>query len=72
MDDVNLKGKKILVTGGNGFLGRNFINMLVALNSEVHSFDIQLNFSNSIAENHQIDLTNEALLKEKVMQFSQT
>ena len=66
MDYVDLKGKKILVTGGNGYLGRNFINILVALNFEVYSFDIQINFSNPKAENHQIDLTNETLLKEKI------
>ena len=66
MDNVNLKGKKILVTGGNGFLGRNFINKLVALKAEVHSFDILINLHNPRVENHQIDLTNETLLKEKV------
>lgn len=58
MDGINLKGKKVLVTGGNGYLGGKFIKKLLSLNADVYSFDIYNNCSNSDVSNYQIDLKN--------------
>ena len=37
-----MKMRKILVLGGNGFLGRNLCNHLVAMGEDVYSFDMSL------------------------------
>lgn len=37
---MNYDGKKILVTGGRGFIGENLIKRLRGINAKVHSFDI--------------------------------
>lgn len=39
---MNLFGKKILVTGGNGFIGQHLVTRLMSLNSKVDVFDISL------------------------------
>lgn len=37
---MNLKGKKILVTGGSGFIGANLIKTLISLGASVDNFDL--------------------------------
>ena len=40
---MNLKGKKILVTGGSGFIGSNLVNKLEKLEADVFNYDISKN-----------------------------
>lgn len=40
MDKINFKEKRILVTGGSGYLGRNLIKKLLSLKALVYSLDI--------------------------------
>ena len=44
-----MKGKKILVTGGAGFIGSHLIEKLVSLGAEVTSLD---DYSTGKKENH--------------------
>lgn len=37
---MNLKGKKILVTGGSGFIGQHLIKAVKKLNAQVYNFDL--------------------------------
>jgi len=37
---MNFKGKRVLITGGSGFIGSNLINKLKALKAEIVNFDI--------------------------------
>lgn len=39
MGNANLKGKKIIVTGGNGFLGKNLVKSLIDEGADVIVFD---------------------------------
>ena len=41
---MNFKGKKILVTGGSGFIGSNLINKLEKLGAGVFNYDISKNY----------------------------
>lgn len=64
MDKINLKGKRILVTGGNGYLGRNLIKKLLSQGALVSSLDIQKNSVNEGIVYYQVDIREEkALLK---------
>src|SRR3989344_6098974 len=41
---MNLKGKKILITGGSGFIGSHLIKKLQNLQAEIDNFDLSLGF----------------------------
>ena len=41
---MNLKGKKVLVTGGSGFIGSHLIKKLLGLRAIVDNFDLSLGF----------------------------
>ena len=41
MDTIEIRNKRILVTGGNGYLGKNLIEKLLSMDSKVFSIDIQ-------------------------------
>ncbi len=62
MDKINLSGKKILVTGGNGYLGEKLISRLLKEKAKVFSLDLQVESSNKDVEYYKADLRN----KEKI------
>lgn len=39
MDDINLKNKRILITGGTGYLGKNLVSSLQDLGSDIFIID---------------------------------
>ena len=43
-DAMKIKGKKILVTGGSGFIGSNLVNKLEKLGARVFNYDISKNY----------------------------
>ncbi|WP_299098150.1 NAD(P)-dependent oxidoreductase [uncultured Winogradskyella sp.] len=65
MDLKNLKDKKIIVTGGQGFLGYLLLEKLYLLGAQVFSFDITLQEQNHI-KHIDIDITNFDNLKEEI------
>ena len=56
MDKIDLSGKRILVTGGNGYLGRKLIKRLNQGNARVSSIDIQDFPVNNIGEFYKVDI----------------
>jgi nucleoside-diphosphate-sugar epimerase len=64
MDKVNLWNKRILVTGGNGFLGKQLIKQLIILKAKVFCLDIQNHCLTEGIEYAQIDLRNKRELNE--------
>lgn len=63
MDPLNLTGKTVLVTGGNGFLGRHLIKSLLDTEAKVISMDRIAPEHDLKVPCHQIDLSHEAALK---------
>ncbi|MCF8396350.1 MAG: NAD-dependent epimerase/dehydratase family protein [Melioribacteraceae bacterium] len=63
MDKVNLCDKRVLVTGGNGYLGKNLIQQLGLLEAKVFCLDIHDHYLTEGIEYVQIDLRNEEELK---------
>lgn len=57
MDTLNIKGKKILVTGGSGFLGKHLIHELINAGAEVAVIDIRKGQYTGV-QYHQIDLND--------------
>jgi len=72
MDKINLEGKKVLVTGGSGYLGKLFIKRLIEFNAVVFSFDINSNFINSDISAYQVDLKNQNLLNKLILEIQPT
>ncbi len=64
MGKINLKDKKILVTGGNGYLGRNLINRLLIYQAKIFSLDLVHDHQNKENNYYNINLLdNETLVK---------
>ncbi len=63
MDPINLKHKTVLVTGGNGFLGRHLIKALLDREAKVICMDRMAPEHDLKVPCHQIDLSHEAALK---------
>ena len=53
----SLKGKKILVTGAEGFIGSHLVERLLFLNANVNAF-VLYNFSNSVGNLHNLSKSN--------------
>ncbi len=70
MDKINLKGKKILVTGGNGYLGRKIIDRLISLNATVFSIDIEHNIKNPNISSFNVDLLDHNKLNEVISEIN--
>mgnify|MGYP001287311654 CR=1 FL=1 len=70
MDKINLKGKKILVTGGNGYLGRKIIDRLISLNATVFSIDIEHNIKNPNISSFNVDLLDHNKLNEAISEIN--
>ncbi len=47
----NLKGKKILVTGGAGFIGGHLVKKLVDIKAEIFAIDIKIDPKSYFARN---------------------
>jgi len=69
MDNVNLQNKRVLVTGGNGYLGKKLIQQLIVLNAKVFCFDIHDNCYTDGIEYAKVDLGNSNLLREVIKNF---
>ncbi len=66
MDQIKLNGSKILVTGGNGYLGKLFIQELLTLEAEVSVIDISENTTGYNLPYYQLNLSDEDILKKAV------
>jgi len=58
LDKINLKQKRILVTGGNGYLGNKLIERLIFEKAIVYSIDIQENSKSKDATYYKVDIRN--------------
>jgi nucleoside-diphosphate-sugar epimerase len=68
MDKINLCDKRILVTGGNGHLGRNLIEKLVAKKAIVFCLDIQPSIIYHLAAS--LDRTRDFEYAEKIFKIN--
>ncbi len=66
MDKVNLHNKRVLVTGGNGYLGRNLIRQLNKLEASVFCVDIHEQSVTKGTEYFCVDLRNIEELKKTI------
>ncbi|WP_128330406.1 NAD(P)-dependent oxidoreductase [Apibacter sp. HY039] len=55
MDIMSLKGKKILVTGGNGYLGKHLVSKLLQEESEIFIFSLQ---DNNASNHFKVDISD--------------
>ena len=55
----NLKNKNIIITGGNGFLGRQITNSLLKEKANVYIIDIKLPQKKTSAKYFKSDITTE-------------
>ena len=66
--NFNLKNKNIIITGGNGFLGRQITNALLNEKANVFIIDIKKSKKKTSAKYFYSDVTNESDLK-KILNF---
>lgn len=59
MDIIEIKNKRVLVTGGEGYLGRYLTNKLINLGAEVYSIDIKETSQNDKVKYFKVSLNNE-------------
>lgn len=64
MDPIGFKNKKVVVTGGLGFLGTHLVKTLLNLKAEVHVLDITEDHNQEDIKYHQINLNNKKALNE--------
>lgn len=69
MGDINLKNKKVLVTGGNGFLASHLIPALLELGAQVVSFDMSTDESRSNIQSFAIDLNDQESLSDFISEI---
>jgi len=69
---LKFSGKNILVTGGNGYLGRKLIESLLAEQAVVHSFDLQENSTIKGVSYYNLDIRNKETLKREVEKVQPT
>lgn len=66
MDGINLKNKKILITGGNGYLGQNLIKSLLPFSSKIFSVDLNHNSCQNKVVCYETDLLDKKKLTELI------
>ena len=59
MDIIEIKNKRVLVTGGEGYLGGYLINKLINLGAEVYSIDIKETSQNGKVKYFKVNLNDE-------------
>ena len=66
-----LKNKKVLITGGSGYLGSALIKTLVTLPPEIHVFDKQISnkINNKCVTYHQLDLLDSEKLEKEILEI---
>jgi len=64
----NLNNKNIIITGGNGFLGRQITDALLNVKANVYIIDINQPKKKTVAKYFKTDITKESELK-KVLKF---
>lgn len=70
MGNLGLKGKKILVTGGSGYLGGHLILKLLKEGARIGSIDVRDTNSNPEVKTYQLDLNDTRSLNETVQEFN--
>ena len=65
----NLKGKNIVITGGNGFLGKQITQALLKEKANVFIIDIKKQKKKTAAKYFQTDITNEYELRNILKYF---
>ena len=58
MDKINIKNKRVLITGGNGYLGNKLAKELLSKGARVYSIDIQSNSLCKEVEYFKVDITD--------------
>jgi nucleoside-diphosphate-sugar epimerase len=71
---IDLKGARVLVTGGVGYLGRNLISQIIQKGcNEVHSIDLEISQENNPAITfHQVNLLDASSLSDIVKDINPT
>ena len=69
MDKINLKGKKILVTGGNGYLGRHLIYEFLNRGAIIFCIDISKETTLKVIKYYQVDLRDKERLNEVIKEI---
>jgi len=64
LDKINIKGRRILVTGGNGYLGRKLIEELLSNGALISSLDVQVNSLIKGCDYYQVDIRDSERLTE--------
>jgi NAD(P)-dependent dehydrogenase (short-subunit alcohol dehydrogenase family) len=66
--ELNLQGKKVLITGGAQGIGLAMVRNFLSESCEVHSLD--LNAAQNGAQHSVVDVTDSALLQKKIMDLN--
>ena len=69
MGKIDFKNKKVLITGGNGFLASHLIPALLELGAQVVSFDMSTDESRSNIQSFPIDLNDQESLSDFISEI---
>lgn len=69
MDFIDLKGKKVLVTGASGYLGSRLIQKLLKIEANVYSIDVQSKICHPKESYYKINLNDSVLLNETISEI---